>query len=230
MKKTLLLAGAVLFALIAIRCTEDDGGGSADSEKTGEYAYGLDGGAGAAYGGGSSGNGSGNQDPINVDPGQITAAEWNDLLEWDFWLNLEQNPEFNTAQENWKFYPTNRYSFLAKNIASKPVADCEIELRNLQGETLWKALTDNEGSAVLWGNMNGGSTGSVTAVVRFNSEEINIVDPKEHANGINEVILATGETNEPVADVLFVVDATGSMTDEIDYLKSELLDVINRVE
>ncbi|MBN2814590.1 MAG: VWA domain-containing protein, partial [Bacteroidales bacterium] len=29
---------------------------------------------------------------------------------------------------------------------------------------------------------------------------------------------------------LFVVDATGSMTDEIDYLKSELLDVINRVE
>ncbi len=230
MKKTLLLAGAVLFALIAFRCTKDDGDGTIDTGKTGEYAYSLDGRSDGAYGGGSTGNGSGDQDPINVDPGQITAAEWNDLLEWDFWLNLEQHAEFNTAQENWKFYPTNRYSFLVKNIASKPVADCEIELRNLQGETLWKARTDNEGNAVLWAGMNAASTGSVTAVVKFKSEDINIVDPKEHAMGINEVILATGETSEPVADVLFVVDATGSMSDEINYLKSELLDVINRVE
>jgi hypothetical protein len=32
------------------------------------------------------------------------------------------------------------------------------------------------------------------------------------------------------ADILFVVDATGSMGDEIEYLKSELLDVVGRAE
>ncbi len=35
---------------------------------------------------------------------------------------------------------------------------------------------------------------------------------------------------EKNADILFVVDATGSMGDEIEYLKSELLDVTRRVK
>lgn len=34
----------------------------------------------------------------------------------------------------------------------------------------------------------------------------------------------------PVADIAFIVDATSSMGDEIEYLKAELLDVIARIK
>ncbi len=40
----------------------------------------------------------------------------------------------------------------------------------------------------------------------------------------------TEGTAENNVDVLFVVDATGSMGDEIEYLKSELSDVTRRVK
>lgn len=185
--------------------------------------------------GGSSGTPSGSGDgdstqQLPVNPGQITAAEWNDLAEWEFWSNLGQNVEFNQAQENWKFYPKMRYSFLVRDNRMNPLADCEIMLKNMQGEILWKTRTDNEGKAELWLDLNGGNTNQVTATVKYSDQQITVVDPDSYENGINEVTMPMAGTQVFKADILFVVDATGSMGDEIDYLKSELLDVIERAE
>jgi hypothetical protein len=231
MKKSVLLFTAILLALTIIRCTEDSGD-AGSTEKSGDITgFDL---ASEGYGSGSSagspGSGSGDstqQQPVN--PGQITAAEWNDLLEWDFWLDLGQNTEFNQAKVNWLFNPSKRYSFVVKDIQSFPVTGCEVTLKNIQGDILWKSLTDNEGKAELWLNLNGGSEDQPTATLKYLNEKITIADPVEIGAGINEVTMATIAATELTADILFVVDATGSMTDEINYLKSELLDVIGRV-
>ena len=79
-------------------------------------------------------------------------------------------------------------------------------------------------------DLNGGDEDKPTATVRYKSETINIADPMDYYTGINEVILATDAENILMADVLFAVDATGSMGDEIQYLKSELLDVLDRAK
>lgn len=234
MKKHALIAMAFLLTLVMIRCTED-GGGSASHDKidgstSGVYSdYGLSGSGGS--GGSETSTGDGDSAQIQpVEPGQITAAEWNDLTEWDFWLNLGQNEEFNKAQENWKFYMTTRYPFLVTDILSKPLIDCEVTLQNLDGDELWKARTDNEGKAELWLNINGQEQGNVKAVVSYQNQKITIVDPKTYDEDINEVVFATTGNQVMNADILFVVDATGSMGDEIEYLKSELLDVIGRAK
>ncbi|MCC8034375.1 MAG: VWA domain-containing protein, partial [Rikenellaceae bacterium] len=52
---------------------------------------------------------------------------------------------------------------------------------------------------------------------------------KPFGEGINRVT-ATGKEAADKIDVAFVVDATGSMGDELEYLKTEMVDVIERVE
>jgi hypothetical protein len=232
MKKHALIAMALLFALVMIRCTED-GGGAAAPDKTdggtpGIYSdYGLSG----SGGGGGVPTGSGDSTQIQpAEPGQITAAEWNDLAEWDFWKNLGQNEDFTKAQENWKFYPATRYSFQVTDVLSKPLIDCEVVLENLNGDELWKTRTDNEGRAELWLNINGQNQGGVKAVVSYQNQKTTVVDPMTYDEDINDVIVAIPGNQVMQADILFVVDATGSMGDEIEYLKSELLDVIGRAK
>ena len=182
MKKLVILIAGIFIALLLIQCKEETGDLGIPEKSDGSSSlYSMDGGKGSGiYGGSGSGAGTGDsvqQEP--VDPGQITAAEWNDLIEWDFWNNLGQNEEFNQAQTNWNFHPVKRYSFLVKDNQFNPIADCEVTLKNLQGDLLWKALTDNEGKAELWLDLNGGSTGQVTATVKYSGQQVTVVDPSE---------------------------------------------------
>ncbi len=229
MKYSIKILSVLVLLFLAFQCSEDNSvltGDKADVGSGPEFAY-LDGRGGSGGTGGGTGSGDDTiQNP--VEPGQITAAEWNDLNEWEFWRNLGQNQELVKATENWKFYPQNRYSFIVKDKQQQPVIDCNITLKNIKGNILWKAKTDNDGKAELWLNLNGGDDSNPVAVVSYGDEMLTIVDPKEYDQGINEVILSSESKNLRKADILFVVDATGSMGDEIDYLKSELLDVVDR--
>jgi hypothetical protein len=190
MKKTVILFPAMFAALFLFQCTKESGDMDVTDKSDGTPGLYSGFGEGLSSGGSSSGLGTGDstqQEPVN--PGQITAAEWNDLAEWEFWNNLGQNDEFNQAQENWMFYPKMRYSFLVRDNRFNPLADCEIMLKNLQGEILWKTRTDNEGKAELWLDLNGGNTGQVTATVRYSDQQITVVDPDSYENGINEVTI-----------------------------------------
>jgi hypothetical protein len=233
MKKLILLPIALLLLMLAIRCTKETIETRKDPGTSKETGYmGLDaGGTGGMTGGTTSGSGTSDSTQHDTIPaGQITAAEWNDLMNWDFWLNLGQNEEFNKAMDNWKFYPQHRYSFLVKDENQNPITDCEVTLKNNQGDAIWKARTDNEGKAELWLSLNGGDDGNPTVAVTYSAQEVVIVDPVPFGQGINEVTLNVQGAVEQQADILFVVDATGSMGDEIEYLKSELMDVITQVK
>ena len=62
------------------------------------------------------------------------------------------------------------------------------------------------------------------------SKKHKIKKAKEFKEGINFLeIRSTCETPD-IVDIMFVVDATGSMSDEINYLKAELEDVIARMK
>ncbi len=53
---------------------------------------------------------------------------------------------------------------------------------------------------------------------------------RDFKNGQNLIILNESCLTKRTLDIAFVVDATGSMGDEISYLQSELLDVLKNVE
>lgn len=159
------------------------------------------------------------------EPGVLTAGEWNDLDNWDFWNNLLNNQEYYEDVNKWKLKEINRYSFVVADKNDALVANAEISL--LSGEVeVWKTKTDNKGKASLWSDLD---LEGLTAHVKFEDSE-EMLTALEYAQGINKVYLNKSIENKKIIDIYFAVDATGSMGDEINYLKAELNNVIERIK
>ncbi|MCB9264014.1 MAG: carboxypeptidase regulatory-like domain-containing protein [Lewinellaceae bacterium] len=161
-----------------------------------------------------------------VPAGQLTAGEWSDLDNWETWAELLEE-DFLPYTQAWELAPRNRFTVEVKNNKGVPVANCRARLMSREGKVLWTALTDNNGLAELWAD-DAGSPESIE--LDYREYEARIGQPQPRAKGINQAELKTGCPEATAADVFFVVDATGSMTDEINYLKAELEDAILRVE
>jgi len=193
----------------------------------GMYAYsnaysGLAGGGSTT----STGDWGGGNPNGQFEPGVLTAGEWNDLNNWDFWNNLLSNQEYYDDVNKWNLKEIIRYSFVVADKNESLVANAEISLLSNQVE-VWKTKTDNKGKATLWSDLE---LDGLTARVEFEDSEEIVVDVLEYAEGINKVYLNKAIKNKKIIDIYFAVDATGSMGDEINYLKAELNNVIERIK
>lgn len=182
-----------------------------------------------ATGGGSTGStgdwGGGNPNG-QFEPGVLTAGEWNDLNNWDFWNNLLSNQEYYEDVNRWNLKEIKRYSFLVVDLNESMVANAEISLLSDQ-VVVWKTKTDHKGKASLWSDVE---LDGLTARIEFDETDALVIDVIPYTEGVNKVNLNKSIANKKIIDIYFAVDATGSMGDEIDYLKTELYDVIKRIK
>lgn len=163
-------------------------------------------------------------------PGQLTAGEVNDFSHWEYWQGLTQEG-LKIWTNTWKMEPKYRFSISIKNSQNTAVIDQKVYL--MQGSTLlWSARTDNMGKAELWAN-------PFKTKEEVHLSELTIVDekdtvlvknPKEFHEGINAITLQRKCTSPNKINIAFMIDATGSMGDEISYLQAELYDVITRAK
>ncbi|MGL1936741.1 MAG: VWA domain-containing protein [Fibrobacterales bacterium] len=159
--------------------------------------------------------------------GSMTAAEWNDLVEWDQWLDLEKNRENIEAQSLWGLDLGGRISVEVLDSVEAFVIGAKVQL--FCGDSLvWNAQSDNKGRAELW---RGSSFAQevCTIWVVYNDLTYGVDPVMLYAQGTNTVILPGLSIRPQMIDLQFVVDGTGSMSDEISYLTQELADVIERV-
>ncbi|NPA44029.1 MAG: T9SS type A sorting domain-containing protein, partial [Chlorobi bacterium] len=94
------------------------------------------------------------------------------------------------------------------------------------------SLTDNTGKAELWANIfnEENKDQKLQIKVVYDGESFIYKKSTKFHDGIN-FIRINAKCNVPkIADIAFVVDATGSMGDEISYLKLELEDVLNKIK
>lgn len=171
-------------------------------------------------------------DDLNAEAGTLTAGEWNDLNNWKFWQSLMQKEMFFEYQSYWQFFPTQRYSIRVLDEVGQPVMDCRVALLNKDKEVLWKAKSNNSGVAELWAQpFSEEKNLKNTVLVTYKGKDYELKTPETYVKGVNEFKLpVTASMPENRADVMFVVDATGSMEDEIAYLKKELEDVVEQVK
>jgi hypothetical protein len=212
--------------LILVACTDGTGDGHADKSGVDEYFATAD---GSSESGGTENGGDSTQLPDEIEPGQITAGEWNDLENWDFWLDLQKKEDFSGMAGYWGYNLSSRVCVLVTNTMHEPAVDEVVQLLSGSGEVLWESKTDNAGKAELWPlNKFGNQTqaGDLTLKVQ-NSIIKNVVFYEE---GINTIEISNYDNNDKKIDIAFVVDATGSMGDEMEFLKVELVDVINSVK
>lgn len=162
--------------------------------------------------------------------GILTAGEVNDFYKWKMWEDFAAN-EFKSYSTAWGVSAVNRYSVQFTNKKLNALVNEPVYLvRRSTGDTLWKAVTDNTGKAELWANFLSGT--AVEATDCYISDRFgNRVDhPSGFANGMNRLQADRACSLSDEADIAFVVDATGSMSDEIEFLKLELEDVIRRTQ
>lgn len=225
---------AFIFLVLIAACEKDDSGSGDPSKRTdGPESFASE--TTDISDAGTSDDGSGddgtNQDGgDNIEPGSMTAGEWNDLENWNFWNDLIQNEEYFNYQNHWNFHPNQRYSIALTDNNGKAVIDATVELKTNQGESIWKTKSDNKGIAELWVGMFNDNKTPQYISVSYAGEEYTVNPIHSILQGINNFTVPINRTVPDKLDVVFVVDATGSMGDEIDYLKAELLSVMNRVK
>ena len=166
----------------------------------------------------------------NLKSGQLTAAELNDFSKWDLWKDI-QKKDLHRFQEMWEISPVLRYAVQVKTEDEKPVVDATVLLKSSDKIILWSAQTDNTGKAELWLNLFSDIKIKKTElVVIYENREYSFEKPNLFHKGINAFKL-TVKCNIPnQVDVAFVVDATQSMDDEIAFLKSDIVDIIQKTK
>ena len=163
--------------------------------------------------------------------GQITAGEWKDLENWNFWNALKQEEEFSKMDKYWEYNLDKRISVNVKS-NSDNLVDVPVALVNSDNEIIWQSRTNNNGNAELWPLLkNGAQTDSKNLKVKIGNEIFNNIE-EYNTQKINKINVSNDIKSNTVKkiDIAFMVDATGSMGDELEYLKEELTDVISKVK
>ena len=163
--------------------------------------------------------------------GILTGSELNDFAKWDLWKDLTE-VDLRVFSDRWRIKPNERYTVQVSTEESKPIIDCEVQLINNRGETIWTARTDNTGKAELWVNSfdtESIGNGKYSIKATYLGRTHKIKKATKFQDGINKISMNVYCNPPDLLDVLFVVDATGSMEDEINYLKEELMDIIARL-
>ncbi len=160
--------------------------------------------------------------PASVKQGTLTAGQINDFGKWNLWQDLTKD-ELSEHRKNWRIQPENRYTVQVVTKERRPVADCSVELLAENGDSKWVSKTDNTGKAELWANLfktTSNENYKIRIIYDGVSYSYDHISPFDQGINILEIPV---ECRVPdVLDIVFVIDATGSMQDEIEYLKAEL--------
>ena len=156
--------------------------------------------------------------------GLLMAAEVSDFNNWKMWEDFSED-EFRNDSDHWKLYPKERYSVLVQNKDHFAEVGQPVFLINKRtNDTAWAAVTDNTGKAELWADMQGLKKEEGYIITSPGANDV--VSPVVFVEGINKMEVDAPCAMSETVDIAVMVDATGSMSDEIDFLKIELENVL----
>lgn len=181
------------------------------------------------YGGESGGEG---QEGINYSSGVVTAGEWNDIANWDFWSKLLNNQDWAGYASFYSFYPRNFVYVELKDSFDAPVCGMKVKLQK-NGQDVWEAISDNTGHATLWANLTDDSfkvnPDDYSLTINGSTyKDLQFTTPNTAEVAVNKYTVAPMKVLDAI-DVAFIVDATGSMGDEIGFLKADLKAILELV-
>lgn len=172
-------------------------------------------------------------DPVPGDPGWteqdpaaliLTAAEWNDNANWAFFSNLIAADKIHFPA--FGVDPRNRIAVKLTDAAGSKLANEDVSLCAGDGSVLWHAKTDADGIAYLFFTesevpeyvLAAGTQASVNVEVSDQSGQGNVTRTRA-----DEITVVGEKTAQPLSamQVMFIVDTTGSMADELCYLQMD---------
>ena len=194
-----------------------------------------------------------------AEAGMLTAGEWCDNDNWGFFKNLfTDGNDWSTYRDGWNMDFTNRIA-VTVTYKGKALRDAKVELNDKEGNVIWQAVSDYAGKAYVFYNvandnekpesitvskatyrttkkLEGGDPISVKDdKAADNQQQKEAVYPQEEitidleGKSDHDLLLRT-DVPATELDLMYVVDTTGSMSDELTYLQMELKDVVQKVQ
>lgn len=164
-------------------------------------------------------------DGINNDKlpqaGQLTSSALFDNDHYDYWKKLISSTDNEKGiYDNYE----SRFSFNTKN-------RIKITLKNASGVEVTideqTARTDVNGVAYIYPTVTKEEYDLKIKYVNINNETIEL---SKQINGDFEMSIDDAKPRENVIELMLIIDTTGSMGDELEYLKSELAYVIEEIK
>lgn len=163
-------------------------------------------------------------EPSDAQPFILTAAEWNDNDNWPFFTNLVNSgsicfPVFGID-------PTHRITVTLTDSTGASLVNEPVTLLDAEGNALWQSRTDRDGTAYLFYSADS-VPGSVTGGGTETSLSVSAADPDDQGSPTlpqaAEVTLVGAGSTAPGSrmQIMFIVDTTGSMSDELAYLQKD---------
>ncbi|MBR6920743.1 MAG: VWA domain-containing protein, partial [Clostridia bacterium] len=157
---------------------------------------------------------------VDAAAGTLTAGEWKDADNIADWLKL-------LSKDEWKGFVNSRKLDTA-NIVTVKVTDGEnacfnVPVKLLSGdEVIYTGKTDINGRVYLFGNITGNDK---------TADAVSVGEQTVALDGKTELVInaADAGVNVTALDLMLMIDTTGSMGDELEYIKAELYDVVERV-
>ncbi len=155
--------------------------------------------------------------------GMLTGGEWNDNAHWADWEALY------SSNEDWKQYKSDWKNPIDRRIAVKvtsngqPLEGARVSCKS----AISSAVTDNKGMAYLFYTAIDGATEDI--VVDFNGTSKTLDGVTGDATVECELGTVDADADERGLDFMIVCDTTGSMGDELEYLKVELENIVRKV-
>ena len=169
------------------------------------------------------------QGGIQPQGGLVTAGEWNDLDNWAFYQKTLMKEPFKGFPDDWQMYTNHRIA-VALTAKNKPAANATVTL--FRNDTpIWTTKTDNLGRAELWVGAFQKEKELNPTLLRLKVNEQWVSTATISETQVNRIALdETLPSPTNLVQIAFMVDATGSMGDELEFLKMDLKKVINEVQ
>jgi len=171
--------------------------------------------------------------------GRLTAGEWRDLDNWDFWRALfdsnqnQQEGGWTHMERTWGFNTAQRVRVEVtgdRNGTPGPITDAAVQLLGQDQRVIWEARTDNKGRADLYAGLFGASQGPYVLVASSGQGRAQMAKVVPNANETLSLHLKDAAPARNGVDIMFMVDTTGSMGDELSFLQAEMQSVIDQVQ
>jgi hypothetical protein len=160
---------------------------------------------------------------------QLTAGEIRDLNKWEEWIELQENKEVRFINKTYGFGFSQPIEVVVQNKDCKPLSNITIKIFDDNLNHIMSSKTDNLGKTYVFKD----------AFQNYNSKYytiqiihgVQVIGKKINRDWSDTIHFELdAESKNQRLDIMFTIDATGSMGDEINYLKAELSKIFTTID
>ena len=172
--------------------------------------------------------------PSQISAGLLTAGEWNDNRNFWFIQNLLSNGQsynYSDFFKKWGLSPFTR--LVVKCLANgSAVEGARVSVTCASSGAIYEGVTDHDGLCyVYYSVIDQNASPTEVSVIYGGETQTAAVTPAQLTGEQNvEISFENRVEKTKKLDLMFTIDTTGSMSDEIRYLQKELENVIIRVK